>query len=328
MRNIRFIFAVGFCVACTAIAHYSQATAEPVKPVSSETSVASATMKNDRYRIGFQDILDIQVLKHPTYNQRVPVSPNGTIQLLPISRQITAVCKTEGELADDIRAAYMEKNLRNPLITVSVAEQRSQSVSITGSVEKPQTFFINRRIHLLELLALAGGPNKEAGTKLFVARSGSSSNCKEPGEPTSDEIDVFSFKIRNILEGKQTFWMKPGDAVYVQDADIIYVYGNVNKPGSFKVREPLTLMQAIISAEGLKRATKKDKIRVLRTVEGSLERVELIFDMNQIEKNKINDPYLMPNDIVAISEDSTKAILLGFADSLKNTIPNAIYRFP
>ena len=83
-----------------------------------------------------------------------------------------------------------------------------------------------------------------------------------------------------MQEGRQTLWMQPGDVISVLDADMIYVYGNVNKQGSVKVREPITLTQAIVSAEGFKSAAKTDKVRVLRQVQGNADREELVFDMN------------------------------------------------
>ncbi|MBK9530174.1 MAG: SLBB domain-containing protein [Acidobacteria bacterium] len=70
--------------------------------------------------------------------------------------------------------------------------------------------------------------------------------------------------MRDIQEGKKTFWMQPGDLVSVLEADIVYVYGNVKQEGAIKIRETTTLTQAIVTAEGLKPAAKKDKIRILR----------------------------------------------------------------
>jgi len=170
---------------------------------------------------------------------------------------------------------------------------------------------------------------KEAGTRLLVARTGSTTNCREAGDATNgDQIAVVDFKIREVQEARQTFWMQPGDVVSVLDADIIYVYGNVNKQGSFKVREPITLTQAIVSAEGLKSAARRDKIRVLRQMPGSVDRAEFIFDLSQIDKGKVKDPYLEPNDIVAVSQDNAKAILFGLANSIKSSVPSAIYRLP
>lgn len=291
-----------------------------------ETSVA-ALPANEKYRIGYQDVISVQVDKHPNLNQTVPVRPDGTIKLFRID-PVVAVCRTDVELAEDLRVAFGEKILRNPLVSVTVTEQRSQPVTVIGSVEKPNTYYLTRRLHLLELLGLAGGPNKEAGTRLILVRSGSQSVCRKPDDPVDDTLSVYDMKIRDIIEAKTTFWVKPGDAVSVLSADIIYVYGNVNKQGAYRVTEPLTLRQAIATAEGFKGAAKKDKIRVLRRRDGTAEREEIIYDLNQIDKGKIKDPYLEPNDIVAVSEDKAKSILMGFVDSLKGTIPNAIYRIP
>ena len=322
MRNLRIVFL--FCIFILS----------GILPTAAQTAndqlVAGLTQTDDRYRIGFQDVLDIQVFHHPDLSQKVPVNPNGTIVLFRLERPVVAVCKTERELAADIATAYREKYLRDPQVKVFVSEQKSQSVMVIGAVEKPGNYFVSRRVHLLELIALAGGPSKEAGTRLLVARTGSRSDCKEAGDPAIDEaaVAVLDFKIREIQEGKKTLWMQPGDVVSVLDADIVYVYGNVNKQGSFKIREPITLTQAIVSAEGLKPAAKKDKVRILRQRSDSNEREELIFDLNQIDKGKVKDPFLEPNDIVAVSEDKTKSILLGLANTIKSSAPSAIYRLP
>lgn len=284
---------------------------------------------SERYRIGFQDVLDVQVFRHPDLSMRVPVSPNGTIMLFRLDRPVVAICKTPLELATEIENAYREKYLRDPRVRVLVAEQKSQAVMIIGAVVTPGTYYVARRVHLLEMLALAGGPNKESGTRLIVARTGSTSVCKEKDDPADNEqLAVVGFKIRDVQEGKESFWMRPGDVISVSEADVVYVYGNVNKQGSYKVREPITLTQAIVTAEGLKPAANKSKVRILRQKSGSVEREELVFDLNQIDKGKVKDPFLEPNDIVAVSQDKAKSILLGFVNSIKSSIPSAVYRIP
>ena len=288
-----------------------------------------AATSDDRYRIGSRDVLDIQIHRHPELSQRVPVNPNGTILLYRLDKPIVAICKTDAELATEISDAYEEKLLRDAQVRVNVAEQKSQSIAVIGAIEKPDNYFVNRRVQLLEMLAMAGGPNNESGTRLIVVRTGSSSTCKQEKDPAAnDQIAFMDFKIRDVQEGKSTFWMRPGDVVSVLDADIIYVYGNVNKQGLLKVREPITLTQAIVSAEGLKPATKKDKIRILRQRQSGQEREEIVVDLNQIDKGKIKDPFLEPNDIIAVSQDATKAILRGLGDAIKNSVPNVLYRFP
>ena len=329
LRIVSVLCLFGLASSLNAAAQISNGQVPAPSSTPLRTTVLDANAQSDRYRIGFRDVLDIQVFRHLDLSQRVPVSPNGTIVLFRLEHPVIAVCRTERELATDIETAYKEKYLRDPEVNVVVAEQKSQSIAVIGSVEKPGNFFVNRRVHLLEMLAMAGGPNREAGTRLLIARTGSSSNCKESNDaPDSDKVDVVGFKIRDIQEGKETFWMQPGDVVTVLDADIVYMYGNVNRQGSIKIREPITLTQAIVSAEGLKSAANKDKIRILRQRPGGVDREELIYDLNQIDKGKVKDPYLEPNDIVAVSEDKAKSILQGLANSIKSSVPNVIYRVP
>lgn len=284
----------------------------------------------ERYRIGFQDTLEIQVFRHADLNQRVSVNANGTINLFRLRDPIVAVCKTERELANDIAAAYEKDYLRNPEVNVVAVEQRSQAYGVLGAVEKPGWYFISRPIRLLELLAQAGGHTDKAGSRIAVARTGSNSNCKlnQGPVPNEDAIDVMYFNVKDVLEAKQNLVMRPGDIISVLDADVIYVYGNVAKQGQVIMKEPITLTQAIASAEGLRSATKKDNIRVLRQKSGNPEREEFVYDLNEIDKGKMADPYLEPNDIVAVGEDKTKSILNSIGRSLTNGIPSLFYRIP
>lgn len=302
---------------------------EQEKPASTNGLIASAQTQTERYRIGYQDVIQIQVFNHSELNKTVTVGPDGTIMLNRLDKPVTALCKTERELEEDIAEAFKAKFIRDPRVSVFVADQKSQPIAVIGAVEKPGTYYVNRRYHLLEILAMAGGPNKESGTRLMVARTGSASSCKQASDVSDDDkIKVMDFKLREVLDGKKTLWMQPGDVVSVLDADVVYVYGEVVKQGSYRVREAITLTQAIVTAEGLSPTAKRGNVRVLRQKPGSDEREELTFDLNQIDRGKTKDPMLLPNDIVAVSQDKVKTILKGVTGMIKNTIPNAIYRLP
>lgn len=293
------------------------------------TTGTAARQSDDRYRIGYQDTLEIQIFRHPDLTQRVNVNSNGTINLFRIAEPLLAVCKTERELANDVAEAYRKDYLKNPEVNVVAAEQRSRAFAVIGAVEKPGTYLIGRRIRLLELLSQAGGPSKEAGTRLIVARTGSTSDCKLNDQAgTSGDVTLLDFKIKDVLEAKQNLVMQPGDIVSVLDSDVVYVYGNVNKQGQIRIKEPITLTQAIASSEGLKPATKRNRIRVLRQKPGSLEREELVYNLDEIDKRKADDPLLEPNDVVAVSEDAAKSILRNVGKSLTGGIPSIIYRVP
>ncbi len=284
------------------------------------------TRTDERYRIGYRDKLNVQVFRHPELTQTVSVGPNGTIRLFKITEPIVAVCKTELELADDIADAYRKDYLRNPDVGVSAVEQNSQSLAVIGAVEHPGRFFVNRRMQLLELLALAGGPSKEAGSRLMVVRQGSDAGCHQEPVSNDENAGLYNFSIRDLQEGKATFMMQPGDIVSVLDADIVFVYGNVNEQGQVIMKQPMTLTQAIASAKGIKPATQRDKVRIIRQKPGSLEREEIVVDLVAIDKQKAEDPYLMPNDIIALSQDKAKSILNSLTKSFTQGIPSLLYR--
>lgn len=324
-----FISFPAFCLLILANFGAAQTPSNDVKSVGAAEAFPSTQQKDERYRIGFQDKLDIQIFRHPELAQRVNVNSNGTINLFRIPTPVVAVCKTERELANDVAEAYRKDYLRNPEVNVIAAEQRSQAFAVIGAVEKPGSYFINRRISLLGLLAEAGGPSKEAGSRVLVARTGSTSNCKagDSATPESEDIALMDFKISDVLEAKKNLVMQPGDIVSVMDADVVYVYGNVNKQGQVAIKETMTLTQAIASAEGLKPSS-KSKVRIFRQKTDSLEREELVFDLGKINKRETQDPYLEPNDVVAVSEDAAKSILRGIGQSLTGGISSIFYRVP
>lgn len=332
MRAVR-VFSVLFLILFSISNFFGQETGsengktDVNKKVVNDTSVAVLTdndAANERYRIGYQDTLQVTVFRHDNLSRVVSVNPNGTILLPRIDKPIVAVCKTERELADAIAAEYGKDYIKNPFVDVRAVEQKSQTFGVIGAVEKPGYFFINKKLHLLELLAFAGGPNKEAGTRMLVARTGSSSFCQNdiPLKDEDNKLQLFDFKIRDVQEAKVNFWMQPGDIVSVLEADYVYVLGNVNKSGRIPIKEPITLMQAIASAEGFLPATKLDSIRVLRQKPGSSEREELVYNIKDIQSLKTPDPVLQINDIVAVSEDKGKKVVQDIFKSLTNGFGN------
>ena len=287
----------------------------------------TSVREDDKYLIGYRDKLSVQVFRHGDLSQTVTVNPNGTINLFRLPEPIKAVCKTERELANEIAAAYRKDYLKNPEVNVVAVEQMSQSFAVMGAVEKPGNYFINRKVRLLELLAFAGGPTKDAGSGVVVVRSGTNSSCDQTAVAADQPVGLFDYRIRELQEGKADLIMQPGDIVSILPADIVYVYGNVNKQGQVVMKQQMTLTQAIVSAEGFKPATKKDNVRLFRQKPGSTERTETLYDLNAIAKGTVPDPVLLPNDIVAVSEDKTKAVFSGIARSFLQGVGGIWYRF-
>jgi len=308
----------------------AQPAIKPVVVDNSENQTSVNRQSNERYRIGFQDTLHIQVFRHPELSQVVDVSSDGTILMPRIEKPIVAVCKTEGELKTTVET-LLKSYLKNPFVNVKVVTQLSQPFAVIGAVEKPGNFYLNRRIRLLELLAFAGGPKVDkAGAKIQVARVGNVTGCNEnvEGEDTLKEVVFLGFKTNDVMSGKENPWMQPGDIVSVLEAEEAYIVGNVNKPSRISLKEPVTLTQAIAIAEGLNGTAKEDRVIIQRQQSGSQIKTELAYNLKDIRSKKIPDPQLQANDIVEISNDKVKSVRKGFLEVLKQGVPSILYRFP
>ena len=305
-------------------------TATPVVIDNPENTVVGNRQSNEKYRIGFQDTLEIQVFRHGELSQVVNVSPDGTIVMPKIDKPIVVVCKTESELKTTIET-LLKSYLKKPFVNVRVVSQLSQPFAVIGAVEKPGNFYLNRRIRLLELLAFAGGPKVDkAGAKIQVARVGNVAGCAENfnGEELAKEVVFLGFKTNDVMAGKENPWMQPGDIVSVLEAEEAYVVGNVNKPTRVSLKEPMTLTQALAIAEGTNGTAKTNRVIIQRQQSGSQIKTELSFDLKDIREKKIPDPQLQANDIVEVGNDRNKSIRKGLFDIIKSGIPSVLYRFP
>ncbi|MCO6509259.1 MAG: polysaccharide biosynthesis/export family protein [Aridibacter famidurans] len=282
----------------------------------------------DRYRIGFEDVIQVTVFRHPELSQTMSVAQDGTIVLPRIDRPIVAVCKTERELADLVTELY-KNYLRNPFVNVRAIEQRSQPFAVIGAVNKPGSFFLDRRIRLLELLAMAGGPDVEkSGQRIRVARVGSRSACVDDDTSAAD-VEFIAYNVNDVLGGEVNPWMRPGDIVSVLEAEEAFIVGAVYEPSKITLKEPITLMQAIAKAGGVDKATAKTgKVKILRQQEGTTVKTELVFDLEEIAEKRVEDPVIQGNDIIEVPTDNGKVLKNGIFKVLAGGLGNLFYRFP
>jgi polysaccharide export outer membrane protein len=267
---------------------------------------------NDLYRIGSGDVIEIRIFKKPELSRdMVRVDNNGNIRMPLIEGYIRAGCRTETELAEQIAASYHDY-LRKPQVEVFVKEFRSRPVAVIGAVEKPGRFQLERRVHLLDLLSFAGGPTDKAGARVQVVHSGELADCQLAESGATDELETFkSYDLNATLRGdeKANPYIGPGDMISLPEADLAYVVGDVFKPTTLPLKNPITISQAIAMAGGTLPDARNNRVRLLRQVTGSTNKTELIVDLEAINKRKAEDVVLQPNDIIDVPTSTGKTIL-------------------
>lgn len=270
----------------------------------------------DLYRIGPGDVLDVRVFNRPQLSRDVVrVDNRGMIRMPLIDSDILAGCRTESELAGAVAALYL-KYQRHPHVDVFVKDYSSKPVAVIGAVDKPGQFQLQRRVRLLELVSLAGGPTERAGQRILVAHNTEASSCNAGSDANATGFE--SYDLTNTLkadEGSNPY-VRSGDIISLPEAQQVFVVGNVFRPTSIPLKERITVSQAVAMAGGTMPDAKKESIRVLRQSPGSTTKTEIIVDLNAINKRKAEDIELKANDIVEVPTSTGKRILHSLISAL------------
>jgi polysaccharide export outer membrane protein len=306
----------------------SQATgASPGSVAGGRASTAVLVSPEEDYRIGPNDVIEIQIENAPEMSRTFRVTAAGTF-LMPYIGRVTAAKKTTEELAQLIADGLRGDYLKDPKVVVSVKEYNSRSFFIQGSVRSPGVFQIEGRPSMLELITLAGGLSEKHGANAYIIRRIKSPEQigPEPApakteavntrnaeqEPTAEETPKYELKSTNInalLKGQFQYdvLLEPGDFINIPPTDMFFVAGEVNAPGSFDLKEGTTLRQAISLAQGTNYKAALGRGIVFRE-NSSGKREEVHVDIGAVMNGKKEDLAIMANDIIMVPNSRTKSI--------------------
>jgi polysaccharide export outer membrane protein len=297
----------------------------------------------EEYRIGPEDLLEVSVFDAAELNRTTRVAAGGEISL-PLLGTVWAAGLTPRELETVIEELLRRSFMKDPHVSVFVREMQSHSVSVFGAVKKPGVFQIRGAKTLVEMLSMAEGLAEDAGdTVLVVHRAtstagapGAVANTAAPGHDpaaaaagtTSQEINL-----KGLLESgdpRLNVLVYPGDVVKVERAGIVYVVGEVHKPGGFELKsnENISVMQAVALAEGLTHTSARSQARIIRTDEATGARTEIPLNLDAILAGKTADPPLKPKDILFVPNSTGRSALYrGLEAALSVGAGIAVYRW-
>lgn len=150
-----FMAVSGFCVAQTPFASQSGAMGAAAAVSSAAMAVPASAIGRD-YRVGPNDLIDIEIMDLDNMKRTVRVNAAGMISL-PLIGAVSVVGLTSQELEARIADRYREKYLQNPQISVFIKEFTTERLTVEGAVMKPGIFPLTGQITLLRALAIAGG---------------------------------------------------------------------------------------------------------------------------------------------------------------------------
>jgi len=298
------------------------ASQSPQDPNGSQSTKADAYAgeklpSEPELRIGEGDLLEINVYSiygAPDISQKIRVGNTGDISLPMLGRIPVA-----GLTAEEAQT-YMEQKfkdgqyLKSPNVSVFVAEYATQGISVLGEVGKPGVYPFVRNRTVLDIVSVAGGLTPNAGDVATITRR----------RPPHEQVSVALSAEDNPQQNVPIF---PGDTVVVDRTGIVYVVGDVGRPGGFPVnkRTGLTVLQAIALAEGTKPNASLNESIVIRKTQVDLSEIQI--PLKKILSGKSPDLPLRADDIVFVPSSAAKGAARRSLEAIVQTATGvAIYR--
>jgi polysaccharide export outer membrane protein len=195
------------------------------------------------YIIGEGDLIRISVYENDDLITQARVSGEGVINF-PLVGTVSIGGLTVPEAEKKIEAQLSQGYIINPHVAIFIAEYRSRKVTLLGEVNKPGIVELSGNVTLLEGLSKAEGLTQNAGDSIVIKRK------------TKDGKDgeYITINLKDLTEKGDPAsnpFLLDGDSVFITKSGFVYVTGEVNKPGAYKVEKDTTVLKAIALAGGL-----------------------------------------------------------------------------
>jgi len=265
-------------------------------PVSTAETVAAPRKNPSVPVIGAGDLLKVSVLGVPESDQEVRVGADGDIYL-----NFIGAVKVGGQTIEQAQGIIAKKLVaggffRDPQVSVFAKEYATQGVSVLGEVQKPGAYPLLGARTLFDVLSLAGGTSAKAGKLVSITHRDS------PQTPTTVALsNDASESVRSNID------IFPGDTVVVSRAGIVYIVGDVKKPGGVPIDNgSMTVLQAMAMAEGQNPTAAMNKSKLIRRLPSG-EPQETPLALGDMLSSKIPDVHLQADDIIFVPNSKAKS---------------------
>jgi polysaccharide export outer membrane protein len=226
--------------------------------VLSATSVGAAEVA-----LGRGDVLRITVFGSPELSLETKVAESGNISyplLGEVAVQGLAPADAERKIAKALETGGF---VRHPQVSIFVTSYQSQQISVLGQVNRPGRYPVDGPRTLIDMLALAGGISAEGSDSAYLIRTRDGKTIKEIVD-LSDMMHAADLQSNVELQG--------GDIIYVERAPRFYIYGEVQRPGVYRLEKHMTVIQALSAGGGLNARGTERGVRIKRmNAKGQLE---------------------------------------------------------
>ena len=248
--------------------------------------------------IGPGDFLDISEYHTPEFHSAVRVAPDGSVTL-PMVNEVKVGGQDEQAAAHTIEQVLVAKGmLLHPLVSVLVTAYAGQDVSVLGEVARPGVYPYTVHHRLLDVISAASGLAPSAGRLVNVFHR------DDPKTPHPVVLDPSG----TDTDADHNPELAPGDTVQVSRAGLVYVIGDVVRPGGFPVdpAQGLTVVQALSLAWGPAPNAATRKALLIREQKGG--RTLTALDLKRMLRGQEPDQPVHDRDILFVPDSTAKTL--------------------
>jgi polysaccharide export outer membrane protein len=258
------------------------------------------------------------------------IDGDGNINL-PLVGRIHAAGMTLQELEVDL-VRRLREYVREPTVFITPIQFRSAPVYFVGLFMRPGIYPLQGNRTLLEMLATVGPMQPTASRHITITRHEEYGPIPLPGAIVDPEKKVSTVEIslgslsQNISPAENIL-MQPYDVVTVGRAELVYMNGEILRIGGLELgeRESIPIMQAISQSGGFGINAKREKVRILRPIEGTNRRAVFYINAKDLFDGKGLDVPLLPGDIVYIPHSYTRQFWQTFSSIALPMLPYIIF---
>ena len=207
------------------------------------------------YQMGTGDVLRITVYGQPDLTTEARIGEVGSITFPLIGDvKLTGITPSQGE-AEIARRLKKGGFILDPSVNLNVVQYRSQQVSVLGRVNRPGKYALEKIGRVTDALALAGGVLSDGADTITLVR-------ERDGKTEYRDVDVVAL-LKAGGEASNEL-VKDGDIINVPRQPIFYIYGEVQRPGSFRLEQNMSVVQALSMGGGLTARGTQRGIKILR----------------------------------------------------------------
>jgi polysaccharide export outer membrane protein len=265
--------------------------------------------------IGPGDEVNVEVFDTPDLDQNGRVTDAGEFPLM-LGGKVRLASLSTIEAARTIENALIQAHVMYyPKVLVTVTQYATQNVTVFGQVVRPGTYSIDTPRSVVDVLGLAGGLTELADRHVTIERH---TSHRQISYYVSNRPD-------DLLD--QKLMVNPGDKVVVPKAGIVYVLGDVARPGGYPMTNndgTLTVLQAVATAGGTASSASPNSSRLIRrTAVGGYQSDPIPF--SSMQKGKKSDIPLQAGDIVYVPFSYLRNAALGVTSIAAAATGAALY---